>query len=176
MTPLPDLDGPQSVRPDHDSPVARATLTPAQANATRDFDRARLTVTERVYHQQVGTDPHAVETTFSRWLDSEEERYSRHLKAGEAWQPLDCGWMTVASLCVLKNEEGVFRHVNPTDAQREEAAARIIEVGIAVGDAVVPLALVRPQEDRREEPLDLSRLRVRCRSGVAKFRLTLIPA
>lgn len=174
MSELPDLDGVQEVQPAPPSLLHPGAVSPAQGDA-RDWDRCRVTVVEHVYHQQIGGDPVAIETSFSRLLESEEERYQRTLKTGEAWTKLDCGHVPEASVLTLKNLEGVFRSVNPTPEEEAEAAKRVIEVGLWIGELIEPLDEVRPQEAIRRCPLDLSRLYVRCRCGTAKFRLMLIP-
>lgn len=169
---LPNVDGVQTVQPAGPSPLFRGVNVEPQSV---DPSKARLTVVERVYHQPPDGDGFAVESTFARELQSDEERYQRTMKVNEGWTQLDCGWVSAASVLIIKNEEGVFRLVNPTPEEEAEAALRVLEVGLQIGTYVEPLDEIHPQESIRRCPVDLSRLVMRCRHGAAKFRLTLIP-
>ncbi len=175
MSELPDVEGWQTVQPlPDDHPLRQQNTTPPTLQ--RDLERARLTVVERLGYQQIGARPFALESAFSVWLDSQEEPYSRTFRVAEEWQPLDYGWMASASLLVLRNEEGLFHGVNPTEEVRQQVAARVLELGRWVaGDTVTAFASVQPQHSLRFEPLDLSAFRIRCRCGAAKYRLTLMP-
>jgi len=133
---------------------------------------SRLVISETVYHQNHDADPTSADSCFSRTLASDEQPYSRRVVIGEAWQPLDCGWVEQASMLVLANQEGRFVQVIPTQAERDTMAAKIVEVGY--GDMAA--WLVRPGESFRAEPADLKAIRVRCRSGSAKCQLTVFPA
>lgn len=175
MTDLPNADGVQTVQPGPPSPLHPGSVGPPLSADARDWDRPRLTVVERVYHQQIGSEPFAVESVFSRTLDSEEEHYQRTVKVNDGWTKLDCGWVSAASVLILRNEEGVFRHTNPTPEEEAEVALRVVELGLQIGAYVETTDEVRPQESIRRCPVDLSRLMVRCRHGAAKLRLTLIP-
>lgn len=175
---LPDVDGPQVVLPDHDSPLARQLLTAAQSEAERDWERARLTVIETVAHQQVGQAPFSLGVPYQRWLESQEERYSRTLKVGEEWTPLDCGWVKEASLLLIRNEEGSYRTRNPTEEEKAVTAAKVLEVAAWLGEDILvmeTLDVVGPQESIRRIPARLDNLMIRCRSGVARYRILVVP-
>lgn len=179
MTPeLTDVDGLQVVTPSPNNPRARQFVTGPIPEEERDLERARFTVVERLYHQQVGEKPFAFELQHQHWLDSRDEHYSRHCKAGEQWQPLDPSgnsWVREAVQLVVSNEEGHFRRVNPTPEEKAAVAARVLELGLFVGGTVVPFATLHPTASLRFEPIDPTLLRVRCRSGVARYWLILVP-
>lgn len=133
-----------------------------------------LTVVETVYFQAgIGT-PVYTEARFTRLLTSDEQPYQRAQKVGREWQVLDAGWLAGegASLLVLANEFPQWRVV-PTAAERLDAMAKVVEV--CIGEAFTPFACIRPGEDCRFEPLDLTALRLRCRHGETKVTATLIP-
>lgn len=156
------------------------TATPAPAGdmplSAPPPAQAWLFVTEVVYFQSGGGMPEGVESRFMRQLASDERPYPPRPKVGAQWCPLECGWLADGGvgLVVLANEVTRFR-VIPTPEEKAQAEARIIEVGVAAGEAVVAFALVRPGESARFEPADVKALRLRCRAGEAKVSVTLIP-
>lgn len=138
--------------------------------------RPRLTVVEVVYHAIPGEDTTSLECRFGRFLGTAEQRYQRRLAVGADWQPLDCGWLDAgAGMLSLKNDEGKFTQVYPTDRSLSEAAVRVVEIGLVVGDSVHAFAVVRPRESARFEPSFLPALKIRCRSGSARCTLTAFP-
>jgi len=94
--------------------------------------KARVTVVEHVYHQLPDEQPLEIEARFSRYLDSDEQLYTRRLKLSTEWELLDTGWVHKPSTIVLRNEEGKFTQVKPTDEERAEATKHVVEV--RVGD------------------------------------------
>jgi hypothetical protein len=90
--------------------------------------KSEITVVEQVYHQLSGSQPRAIESRFSRELESDEQPYERHLKVGEESVPLDCGWIKEASQLVIINEEGKGLQANPTDEERKGLACKILEI------------------------------------------------
>ena len=136
--------------------------------------RARLVVVESVYHQSPDGQPTSAEGAYARQLDTDEQPYARKCKATEEWRPLDCGWLDRASMLHVVNEEGRFL-VQPTDAEREEVNRKLIELAVSVQGSLTPFAEIPPHETARFRPVDPKALRVRCRSGAAKFTLTLFP-
>ena len=158
-------------------PRARSETPPLFA--ANPETRGRLTVTEMVYHQVPGEQPTIWETQYVRSVDREAQPYLRRCKATEEWQPLDLGWSTEwpdgASLLTLRNEEGKFA-VNPTDEERAESEAKVIELAAIAGGQLVGVILIRPNsQDMRLEPTNLRSLRIRCRSGTARYTMCLFP-
>jgi len=158
--------------------------------------KARFGVVETVYFQQPETIPVAVDSRFTRWLDSEEQPYLRQAKIGQDWQEVDVGWLEnlPVSQLVLRNDEGKFQ-VQPTSEQRALVMGRILELAILPRpDAsdltkcrtmrsppkreIPPLsfAVLRPGQSLRFEPVDANRLVIRCKSGTARLTLFAIPA
>lgn len=139
---------------------------------------ARLSVVETVYHQAVGEPARAVPSRFSRWLRStEEESFQRSVRVGEDWTPVEASWVVEASHLMLENREGRALVAVPTDRERAETEARVVEMGVlAEGGGVVPFLRVPPGESCRFTPAELSRLRVRCLHGRARCLLTVVPA
>lgn len=148
----------------------------AQARAAEER-KPRITVVETVYHQAPGQQPTSVECRHTKSLDSDEQPYTRRVKVGQEWQALDCGWLEEASLLVLSNAKEQFA-VNPTDEQRQEAEARVVEVGIAAEDddtRITPLFLIAPGDTFRGQPLGVKAIKLRCRKGEATVTINLFP-
>lgn len=139
----------------------------------------RLVVVETVYHQPAGDRPVSVDSRFSRDLQSVEQPYQRQLVATEEWQPLDHGWIEDAGMIVIQNLEGKFA-ANPTDEERAEATAKILEVSYFAGENPVVDAfgrgwLVLPGESMRACPSDVRCLAVCSRSGPLRFSIFILP-
>lgn len=136
---------------------------------------ARLTVVEQVVHQ-VPTDPGgpAVATSrFSRPLKTLEQTYKRRMTVGETPTPLDCGWLRDScGMLVVENAEGRFAQVYPTDEERAAVDARVVEVQFGAEAAI----LISPGESCRFQPIDPTRIALRCRSGRAVVQVTLVPS
>jgi hypothetical protein len=129
----------------------------------------RLTVVETAYHQIVGERPSQVERRFTRELAGGEQLWERRLRVVSEWQPIDLGWIDRPGLLILANEEGRWDQVNPTPAERAEAAAKILEVAFLRQDDLYPLSLadllVLPGESSRVHPADGVTVYVRCTTG-----------
>lgn len=137
--------------------------------------RTRVTVQERVYHQNVGEQPTLVEHQFERTLRSDDQPYQHKTKITEEWRPLGDSWIERASMVLIKNTEGRFVTVNPTPQEKAVADRKVVEVGLVVGDAVIPIMLVLPNECARFTPIDFRAVRVRCRHGMASCVVSLMP-
>lgn len=171
--------------PDEARGTVRAAAQPAiGVQLPPNFDgraRSRLAVVASVYHQQAGGEqPTQVTTRFWRELSCDEQPYVRQLRLGQEWQHLDPGWVTQpGGYLVLSNEEGHFRSVNPTDAERDDAMSRVVEVATCdqkhPASDLVPDWLVRPKESMQGTPASLGRLWARCRRGTARVTLTILP-
>lgn len=138
----------------------------------------RITVVEMVYHQHYGDSPTSLEHRYTRWLDSDEQVFTRRSKAIESWEPVDYGWIDPhkCGLLVLTNQEGNFTRTNPTDEEREEAAAKVIELAYETLNGISPPWYVLPGESMRAHPSNLDQLMIRSQSGKARYTLNLYPA
>lgn len=177
-----------------ETPPGTVSPAPAQGQPPqiRRMDKCRIAVVEYVYHQQPDVQPTVTESRFSRWLESQEQPYLRRLTLDQTWRELDFGWLKQSGMLVLKNEEGRF-HVQPTKDEREDMAARIIEVALflpgekndgsrtmhdtPLRKAIGPLifAIVRPGESLRFEPHDVGCLRIRTMHGSARCSIMVLP-
>ena len=136
-----------------------------------------MVVMETIVHQPQDEQPEAVERRFSRPVKGEEQMYLRRMPVDGNWRKLDLGWIASAAMLHLENLTE-RRDVIPTEQEKRDAADRIVEVGVCLGDAsqdMCEFALVRPGETMRFEPLNVGSLRVRCRRGATKVMLTLVP-
>ena len=136
----------------------------------------RLVVNGSVTHySDSGGSPSIAATAFTRFLETtEEQSFIRRTTVGKNWQPLPEGWLKECGMLVVANEKARFS-VQPTPEQRQEAEAKVLEVGIAVLNRVEPFAIVPSGETARFQPVDLSWLRLRCRNGEAKVTVYEFP-
>jgi len=147
-----------------------------------DTNTARLTVRETVYYQGPEGQPLSVETRFWTAVESDEQPYIRQQEVGEDWVALDCGWLEELEkgVVTLHNPEPRWR-VNPTPEERATAEARVIEIAFKVpgtGTISYPLTpvLVLPiGTGQRLHILDLSIVRLRCRSGKVRVQVHVFP-
>ena len=138
---------------------------------------SRLTVVETVYHQPAESPPVTMTgdaVRFSRELASDEQAYERRQSVGEAWESLNPGWIEKCGMLLLRNDEGQFM-AQPTDEQRQEVMARVIEVAFFIHDVSKAAILVPPGESCRFCPAEFKHVWLRCRQGKARYTLCLIP-
>lgn len=167
---------------EHANPAIAVKLSPV-------LPRDRLTVVEKVYHQQVGEQPIQIERSFERKLATQDSAYTgkpRRLVSSN-WEPIDIGWLSQgAGSFYLTNEEGKGLQRKPTPEEEAAIADRVIEVCFTDSDGVPtgtdadgkPTGmsfLVPPGEAFRGTPSDVSRLRIRCRSEQAKYSIWVFP-
>lgn len=138
----------------------------------KDKPKAHLVVIEQVYYQMMdGGQPTSTELRYTRWLDTDEQPFVRRTKVGSEWTPLETGWVKRASLLVLHNEGEEREQGIPSPTMKAELASRVIEVrfnGITV-------AVIRPGESMRLEPVCLKYVVLRCQKGTTRLTVTLIP-
>jgi hypothetical protein len=140
------------------------------------FRGSSITVVESVYYAAAGEQPHVVENHFARRLTSAEQLYVRKTTVAEGWQPLDAGWVRLAAMIVLTNEEGRRSQVQPTSEEKAMTAVRVVEIGVLGPDRVEAFALVLPGESCRFQPADTRTLRVCCRQGQARITIAAFPS
>ena len=136
-----------------------------------------ITVVEQIYHQPAGEEPTAYHHSFVRKLSVQEQPYSRKIKVGEGWQPLDLGWFAdkpdAIGMVQIINDEGHFLQTQPTDEERAAAAAKVIEMRGSFVDKMV--WLIPPGEAQRSSPACPGDLWIRCQSGVAQATVNVFP-
>lgn len=129
----------------------------------------RLTIVERVYHQQYGQSPVSHESRYSVRLKTHEQPYLRYATASEEWKPLDCGWLKgAAGMMVISNEAGKNTQVNLTDDEKKAVAAQVLEV-LHDGDKY-PM-IIQPKESIRIRTDNDDLLIIRCRKGTVRYSL-----
>lgn len=146
--------------------------------------RARITILSQLYHSTPGepvSGPSPIRTY--RWLDSDEQGYTRSVKIGEDWQEIDLGWLKDKDIGYIFFENDTRRLPGkvPTQEELDELAAKVIEIGIVIQVAtndfeIHPLMSFLPEEGTGFCPIALQNLRVRCRKGVAKLSYYVVPA
>lgn len=138
----------------------------------------RIVVTEMVYHQVHGYDPVVIESRFGRRISQDDHAYGpHHIQVGESWQPVDLGWIEHVGMIVLVNESNRHQTVLPSYEERVLEVQKVVEWGIQYIDHVVEVGEIAPGESQRFNPIhhDGKQLRIRCRKGVARIAVTILP-
>lgn len=149
----------------------------------------RLTVVEKVYHQQHGEQPIQIERSFERRLQTQDAPYNGHPRRmiGEDWTPLDFGWLEDGgvSAAYILNDEGKNLKMMPTAEEKSAIAAKVLEIanvvdlldidGTAKPTPVGMIITVPPGETCLLSLDNFDSIRVRCRSSVARVSIWLFP-
>lgn len=150
--------------------------------------RDRITIVETAHYQVLGEEPVSVLSRFGLNIESGQYPYSRRLRVGEHWQELDLG-LARPGLILIKNEEGRFPQVIPTEAERLAVSLRQLEVclvskpGQGPKDGKIPpgigsqtpFAIIPPLASVRLFVPNNVRYAVRCYSGDARFSIHVFP-
>lgn len=128
-------------------------------------DRSRITVVENVYHVREGQGTGSATARFSVPASAEQE-CRRELVVGTDPRPLDTGWVTDPVMVLVENLEGKGRTKIPTEAQREDTAARVVDVG--------PIEVL-PGSTARFGLKPGARPEVSCRCGTARIVVVAWP-
>lgn len=136
---------------------------------------ARLTIVETIHYQPpvAASRAESIMDQFSRQLTTDDQPCTRRLTATEEWKKIDGCWLEQASMVAITNETGKNRQTFPSKEELEEIAKTIIEVSFDGG--LSPAILVHPGQLERFTPIDFSRIKIRCRHGVAKFSAAIFP-
>lgn len=129
----------------------------------------RITVITNVHYEHDGEQPVTIPLSYSKLLSTGEDTYSRRIIASEEFVAIDYGFVgdTGVSLLLVESLVGKDRQVNPTPAEAEAEAAKVVELSCGI--------LVPPGEHRIIHVADFSELKIRCQSGTARVRVTSIP-
>lgn len=134
----------------------------------------RLTINLTMHHEHSGDSPHSIQSIMWGYLETSDQTWSRRGEIGEAPEPIPLGWfsdMSQIGYVVVENLEGKNEQLRPSKEQQAETAGRVIQIG---ADSGLQL-LVRPGWPQQFLPAELTGLTMRCRSGIARYRLTLFP-
>lgn len=136
----------------------------------------QLVILQTVYHQSPGKDAVGSESRIARTLVSDEQPYVRHTRIGDSWTPLNTDWIPDPGLVVIENRGTQFR-VNPTDAEKAEAARKVLLVAIRGHDGLepIPFAVVAPGESLSISPQGIRGWRLRCASGSVPVTVSAYP-
>jgi hypothetical protein len=139
---------------------------------------ARLTVVTQIRHQASELEPaNAFDFRWSKQLKSDEETYTRKLKAGTTWKPFPKGWTDTPALVRVENMEGKRPQSIPSDEDREQINKRVVEIAYLDSDGK-PLGLVmqiKPGEAHTFPPLSLDNIYFRARVEVALIHVAIVP-
>jgi len=135
---------------------------------------SRLVVVETAYYQPINESPLAVESRYSRELETDEQLYQRFKVATEKWEALDKGWIgSHPGLLLIQNTEGQNLQLKPTKEEKKELSQHVLELSLENNPTMA--WLIPPGESMRAYPSDISSLLIRCQKGTAKYTLTLFP-
>jgi hypothetical protein len=189
-----DFDEPQPEQPESLPLVPEAAaneakpVNEAQLMAQMANQKAHITVVETVYYQRPGGQTLPYQSSYSRFIENDEQPYSREVKLCEEWVKLDKGWLEVAGLLHIQNVPERFSR-QPSVQERESAAAKIIDIAFVPAQEsklrdmhspkrqpIVANCYILPGETTRIHPADLNTIYLRSQCGVAKCLISIIPA
>lgn len=120
--------------------------------------RSRLTVAEQIYHQPADGTPVSAGTPFGRWLTGHADAYRRTLKVPADGIDLEFGWLATENLgCGMLVIGNSGRNT------------------LVVERNGVEVAVVRPGENCRFEPKEMTGWRVLTLDGPSRMDLLAIP-
>lgn len=153
--------------------------------------KSRMVVVENVYHQVPGEEPQSITSRYTRWLNDDEQTYTRKTKANLSWAPLDFGWILQSAQVVIVNTAPTHPEMVLTDEQYAELEFLRIEIGVqpfqqsAEGPRtmwsgpttplVVQFAVIYPGESLRFEPCQDTRYMIRGNGESVPYTLNVIP-
>jgi hypothetical protein len=168
----------------------------AQVGRERNIPKARMTVVGTVFHQLPNERPFALPTKYEEKIESDETPYSRKMKLGTEWKPIDTGWFATPSVINTDTHESptsereeikcsllclshdpVIRQVIPTSEEVEEESRIYVELGLISldGSYITEFSSLRRGRDLRIPLPNLRDLRIRATSPGAKVTVTLFP-
>lgn len=132
----------------------------------------RMTLLLQVHHELEGAEVHSISTAVSRIVEASCEPFSRRIQVDGTPKPLSLGWLEdedCVGLIVLENLK-TARQTNPTPAEIEEDAARLLNV--VVGEQTF---IVRPGWPMVFECLNPKGIMLRCVRGATYVKVTVFP-
>lgn len=155
-------------------PAKRQTVIPASTPLPELKAYDRLTVITNIHHEHRGESPRTIPVGYSRSLLEKEEPYQRRFNAKPEWAPVDLGWFDPAKVgcIVIENLEGKSALVNPTEEERAEIDAKVLEVSYSKNSSECDL--IPPRAADIKWPADATKLHIRCQSGTASCRISIL--
>lgn len=137
--------------------------------------KSRITVVERIYHQNFEDEPTPVEDGWQIESITKASVFPKKFDLGEAWTSLDSGWVDPLGCALLRiaNQKPKRRTI-PTPAEALDEASRIVEVSFSDPPASGG-PILHPGESLRFRPSDVRTLRLRCRNGKARLVVHFFP-
>jgi hypothetical protein len=136
----------------------------------------RVVIVGHVTHLRMDRESQYVDFAYERLLKSKSEYYDRlEFKVGQEWKPLDFGWIQDVGVVCIVNRKTEFMRV-PSKEEREEADAKVVEISFA-SDAWRTSqvdVILYPGQPIQFSPAHRE-IRLRCRSGIAECRVTVLP-
>lgn len=155
--------------------------TPDSVPTNEPSNAPRLTVVAHLYHSIPGQNTEGPSPSrFYRYLDSDEEAYTRNVKIGTEWSTLDTGWLKDKkhSCLILANTNRRVPSKRRTLQQEDADNSKVLEVGIEDihTGMVLVFAEIAVNEDIRLSPVNIELYRIRCKTGETKYNIYLVPA
>lgn len=151
-------------------------------------EKAHFTIVENIYFQRPNGRTMPLVHTYARFVDSDEQEYSREVKLTEEWTKLDTGWICNTGLLHIANTPDKFK-TQPTEDQRQAAAMKVVEIAFATQHDGKPRDMhspkrppitadlfVLPGETTRIHPVDTKTIFLRSQSGITKCVITVLPS
>lgn len=141
------------------------------------MEQDRITIVEKFYFEAAQGEQLMLTTAYERLSHSLEQPYQRKCKATEAWQKIDSGWLgDNVSMIIIENVEGKGP-IQKLLSQEEKNAIQGRILYVSLSDVETPSVaqdgfIVSPGDSLRISPTNVSKVIVRCPSGIVKFNLT----
>lgn len=149
----------------------RKLVKPRTARPVSLSTHNRFTVRGSVLFQSVEEDPTEYPLSYSVFLQSKNEPYSRVFTVSEEPARLDLGWLgNNCSLVIIENRAALPVGIKPTPEEVEALATKVLRVSCeGMG------LLVRPGFCQYFEPEDVTKLVLQSLAGEVRTRVSILP-
>jgi len=139
--------------------------------------RDRVTAHVTLHHEQVGVGPTTADHMFQDFLENvDEQPYTRVMKVGVGWQPLEFGWLAgKVGLIAVQNGAGKNLRTHPTEEEKVAIKATVLEIAAFENGRDTIICIVRAGRFTVFEYPAPETLRIRTRDHSAKITITAIP-
>lgn len=127
-----------------------------------DNTNSRITVVETVYVQPSKGPTLTIGEPYAVW-GANSQTFQRFYSIDDKWQPVEFGWVNKCRLLWIRNES-------------KPSLNKSIEVGIGDSiDNITPVDRIGPEETRRTQPVDITRVYLRSCGGSVSVHVVVVP-
>lgn len=168
-------------------PRRQSATNPADTGTPESSPKSsRLIVVETVVHRRNTAGPVGVSFSSCRLLETDEQSYTRELRVGEEWVPIDLGWLQErVSVVVVENLGEDPPATIPNEEEKARRESRVLEIGcrILLSDsaappvkaAILPIYEILPGDSHRGRPVPEASFFLRCLNGETRCKIFAVP-